>query len=294
MATSTKAFGVGKRESHNASAFYSRGLASINESKERDVNAPTVVDVIYRGSSERMAQLPDNSVALMVTSPPYHVGKTYDSDTSFADYLSLLERIFAETHRVLQPGGRAVVNVANLGRRPYVPLSHLVTNIMHDIGYYMRAEIIWRKAKGAAGNCAWGSWRSPSNPVIRDVHEYLLCFSKGRFDRTVKGRATIRAEEFMDSTLSIWEIPPESAARIGHPAPFPVALPRRFIELYTFAGELVLDPFMGSGSTAVAAVRAGRTYVGYDTNPNYVRAARERLASETAGLVSSSADALTD
>ena len=108
----------------------------------------------------------------MVTSPPYHVGKDYDADTTFEDYLDLLEAVFRETYRVLQPGGRAVVNVANLGRRPYVPLSHLVTARMMKVGFFMRAEIIWRKAKGAGGNCAWGSWRSPANPVVRDVHEY--------------------------------------------------------------------------------------------------------------------------
>lgn len=282
MATRTKSFGVGKRESHDSSAFYARGLAPIVETKDSDVSGATVANDIFQQSSENMSQLPDNSVALMVTSPPYHVGKTYDADTSFEEYLGLLHRVFMETYRVLQPGGRAVVNVANLGRRPYVPLSHLVTQVMHDIGYLMRAEIIWRKAKGAAGSCAWGSWRSPANPVIRDVHEYCLCFSKGRFDRVVKGAATVEADEFMDATLSIWDIPPESAARVGHPAPFPVALPRRFIELYTFGGELVLDPFMGSGSTAVAAVQTGRSYVGYDNDPAYVRAARERVAAAEA------------
>ncbi|MCA1704527.1 MAG: site-specific DNA-methyltransferase, partial [Actinobacteria bacterium] len=277
VATRTKSFGVGKRESHDASEFYARNLASIVESRERDVGCAATVNRIFDQSSEHMTQLPDNSVSLMVTSPPYHVGKTYDAETSFEDYLHLLHQVFAETYRVLQPGGRAVVNVANLGRRPYVPLSHLVTDIMHSIGYFMRAEIIWRKAKGAAGNCAWGSWRSPANPVIRDVHEYCLCFSKGRFDRVVKGQSTIDAEEFMDATLSVWDIPPESASRVGHPAPFPVALPRRFIELYTFERELVLDPFMGSGSTAVAAVQSGRAYIGYETDSAYVGAARERV-----------------
>jgi site-specific DNA-methyltransferase (adenine-specific) len=223
-----------------------------------------------------MDELLENSVALMVTSPPYHVGKEYDSASSFDDYLGLLERVFSETHRKLQPGGRAVVNVANLGRKPYVPLSHLVTDLMLKIGFHMRAEIIWRKAKGSAGSCAWGSWRSPANPVIRDIHEYCLCFSKGRFDRVIRGEATISAEEFMAATLSIWEIPPESASRVGHPAPFPVALPQRFIEMYTYKDELVLDPFMGSGSTAVAAVLAGRHWVGYEVSNEYAGITRTR------------------
>lgn len=225
-----------------------------------------------------MIELADNSVALMVTSPPYHVGKDYDSTISFDEYLVLLERVFRETYRVLQPGGRAVINVANLGRRPYVPLSHEITARMLKIGYLMRAEIIWRKAKGAGNNCAWGSWRSATNPVIRDVHEYCLCFSKGRFDRVTKGTSDISAEDFIASTLSVWEIPPESAKRVGHPAPFPVELPRRFIQLYTFRDEWVLDPFMGSGSTAVAAVLTGRKWIGYEIDPSYCEITRKRVA----------------
>jgi site-specific DNA-methyltransferase (adenine-specific) len=243
-----------------------------------------VCNEVFAHSAERMPELPDNSIALMVTSPPYHVGKDYDSPASFDDYLRLLEAVFSETYRVLQPGGRAVVNVANLGRRPYVPLSHEVTARMHRIGFFMRAEVIWRKAKGAAGNCAWGSWRSPANPVIRDVHEYCLCFSKGRFDRVVKGESDISTERFLDATLSVWEIAPESASRVNHPAPFPVELPKRFIQLYTYKDEYVLDPFMGSGSSAVAAVVTGRRWVGYDINSDYCELARKRAAEAEASL----------
>lgn len=237
---------------------------------------------VFVHSAESMRELEDNSAALMVTSPPYHVGKEYDTDASFDDYLDLLEAVFAETHKKLQPGGRAVVNVANLGRRPYIPLSHLVTQRMLKVGFFMRAEIIWQKAQGAGGSCAWGSWKSPSNPVIRDLHEYCLCFSKGRFDRVVKGKATITAEEFLESTLSVWSIPPESAKRVNHPAPFPVELPKRFIKLYTYEQELVLDPFMGSGSTAVAAVETGRRWVGYEISPDYAEQTRTRAAAARA------------
>lgn len=286
MATRTAAFGVSRREAHDSSEFYARGLVSVTESRERHVTVSPVRNEVFLQSAESMEQLPNDSVALMVTSPPYHVGKEYDRSFSFEDYLALLRSVLTETYRVLQPGGRAVVNVANLGRRPYLPLSHLVTQIMHEIGYFMRAEIIWRKGKGASGSCAWGSWKSPSNPVIRDVHEYCLCFSKGRFDLVTKGEPTISAEEFMESTLSVWDIPPESARRVGHPAPFPVELPRRFIELFTYKGDLVLDPFLGSGSTAVAAVLSERDYVGYDIDPAYVKLATERvqntMASRTA------------
>jgi DNA modification methylase len=233
---------------------------------------------MYVHSAERMPELPDNSVTLMVTSPPYHVGKDYDSTVSFDEYLGLLANVFRETYRVLEPGGRAVVNVANLGRKPYIPLSHEVTRLMTGIGFLMRAEIIWQKGAGASGSCAWGSWKSAKNPVIRDIHEYLLVFSKGRFDRPHKGESTVTKEEFLEDTLSIWRIQPESAKRVGHPAPFPVELPRRLIELYTYSGDLVLDPFMGVGATAVAAITTSRHWVGYELSTDYAEAAVHRAA----------------
>jgi len=278
MATSTRRFGTGKRESHDASAFYARSLVAAEFSEDDQVADASEVDRIWCHSAEHMPELPDNSVALMLTSPGYHVGKEYDTDTPFSEYLGLLERVLAETYRVLEPGGRAVVNVANLGRKPYVPLASLVTQIMTErLGFFMRGEVVWRKAKAMNGSCAWGSWMSAKNPTFRDTHEYCLCYSKGRMDRVRKGRSTIDRDEFLAATLSVWDIPPESARRVGHPAPFPVALPRRFIELFTFEGDLVLDPFIGSGTTAVAAAESGRHYVGYDTDPSYVALAQRRL-----------------
>jgi DNA modification methylase len=188
----------------------------------------------------------------------------------------------------LEPGGRMAVNVANLGRRPYRSLSADVISILQDdLGMLLRGEIIWQKARGAGGSCAWGSYKSPQNPVLRDVTERVIVASKGRFDRAIKRgereqrglphEATIDTEEFLGATIDIWEIPSESATRIGHPAPFPVALPRRLIELYTYKGDLVLDPFMGSGSTAVAALETHRHYVGFETQPEYVSLANQRI-----------------
>lgn len=282
--TTTSSFGMGKREAHDSTAFYQRKLKEAVISTDVTEKVAPQVDCIWGHSAEQMQELPDNCVALMVTSPPYHVGKDYDFEGTFKDYLALLTRVFAETYRVLLPGGRAVVNVANLGRRPYLSLASHVYQIMERLGYLARGEVIWVKAKGAAGNCAWGSWRSAKNPTLRDIHEYCLCFSKGRFDRLRKGKSTISAQDFMAATLSVWEIPAESARRVGHPAPFPVALPARFIELYTYQGDLVLDPFMGSGTTAVAARRLGRHYVGYEIRADYLAAAEQRIAKEVQGL----------
>lgn len=281
--TATRSFGAGTRESHDSSSFYGRKLYATArcEAESEQVNPVPghVVDRVLHRSSECMAELPDNSIALMVTSPPYNVGKDYDVDMTLQEYLDFLKRVLSETKRVLVPGGRIAFNVANLGRKPYIPLNALVACLAGDLGLLMRGEVIWVKGKGASGSCAWGSWMSPCNPTLRDLHEYILIFSKSRFDRPTKGSSTITRDEFMQATTSVWHIPAESARRVGHPAPFPVALVERLIHLYTFAGEVVLDPFMGSGSTAVAAVKTARRFVGYEIDAGYVALCNERIAS---------------
>lgn len=281
LATSTAAFGSGKRENHDASGFYERKMvtAASQEVMSAPVDPPaSVLDRLFCQSSESMDQLPDDCVALMVTSPPYNVGKEYDGDLSLPEYLQLLGRVLDETYRVLEPGGRLAVNVANLGRKPYLALNHHVAALLNDAGFLLRGEIVWQKAKGAGGSCAWGSWMSAKNPTLRDVHEYILVASKGSYGRLRDGVSTIGRDEFLEATVSTWTIPPASARRVGHPAPFPEELPRRLIELYTFEGDLVLDPFIGAGATAVAAVETGRHYVGYDTNCDYLELAAERIA----------------
>jgi DNA modification methylase len=296
--TSTSNFGVGKRESHDASAFYERFEAPAL-SGDDDVPAPYVLDEPFvEGDARRMDSILDNSVALVVTSPPYFAGKQYEEEleregvpASYLEYLDMLRQVFAECVRKLEPGGRIAVNVANLGRKPYRSLSADVIRILQDdLKLLLRGEVIWRKGEGAAGNCAWGSFRKAANPVVRDITERVIIASKGRFDRA-KGRperetlglpslSTIDADEFMAATLDVWDIPPESARRVSHPAPFPVELPERLIRLYTYVGDLVLDPFMGSGSTLVAAARLDRRYVGYDLDPTYVDIARLRVRDE--------------
>lgn len=238
---------------------------------------PELINTVINHSSETMSELPDNSVSLMVTSPPYNVGKEYDADLSLEEYLGFLKKVLTETFRALAPGGRVAFNVANLGRKPYIPLNSHISVIASEIGYLMRGEIIWIKAKGAGGSCAWGSWMSAGNPTLRDLHEYILVFSKDRFDKPRKGKSTISRDEFMMATTSVWTIPPESAKRVGHPAPFPVALVERLINLYTFEGDVVLDPFMGSGSTAVAAVKTGRLFVGYEISKDYIELCYRRI-----------------
>jgi site-specific DNA-methyltransferase (adenine-specific) len=296
--TATSNFGVGKREGHDAAAFYARFSAPALDRTGVVNHVPALGHGCIHGDARRMAKLPDNSVALVVTSPPYFAGKQYEEEleregvpASYLEYLELLRDVFAECARVLEPGGRIAVNVANLGRKPYRSLSADVIRILQDdLGLLLRGEVVWRKGEGASGNCAWGSFRSASNPVLRDITERVVIASKGRFDRagTRTERAktglphenTVTSDEFMAATLDVWELPAESAQRVGHPAPFPVELPERLIRLFTFKGDVVLDPFLGSGTTLVAAARTGRRGVGYDTDKAYVAIAKARVKAE--------------
>ncbi len=294
--TATARFGSSRRESHDASAFYERFVAP-ELSNDATVARPKKVDVFYKQDARDMSKVESNSVALVVTSPPYFAGKEYEESLgqngvprTYFEYLTLLRDVFAECKRVLEPGGRIAVNVANLGRRPYRSLAGDVTEIFQDLGLLLRGEVVWWKGRAAGGSCAWGTFQRPSNPVLRDVTERVVIVSKGRFDRALKpaqrhkldlpSTATISRDEFLEATTDLWDIPPESAHRVGHPAPFPVALPKRLIELYTYEDDVVLDPFMGSGSAAVAAVRTNRHYIGFETDQSYIDRSNDRVAEE--------------
>ena len=282
-----QAFGTSSRVGHDSRSFYNRKMY-VN--KQSNINQKTTnetehcidsIDTIHQHSSTDMHHLPDSCVHLMVTSPPYNVGKEYDEDLSEKEYRDLLFSVWSETYRVLVPGGRACINVANIGRKPYIPLNAMIFNQMSDIGFLMRGEIIWEKAASAGTSCAWGSWKSASNPVLRDTHEYILVFSKGQYHRPANGQeSTITKEEFLEYTKSVWTFPAESARRVNHPSPFPIELPRRLIQLYTYVQDIVLDPFIGSGTTAIAAANSQRRYVGYDVSEDYVAVARQRLGDE--------------
>lgn len=287
--TKTSSFGTGKRESHDSSEFYARNLyrsifaepASKKEIKKIQVPTPgSWVNMIYCASSENMNAIPDNSIAVAFTSPPYNVGKDYDGDMSLADYLELISNVGREVYRALRPGGRYVINIANLGRKPYIPLHAFFWEIHTSLDFLPMGEIIWQKGKGANNSTAWGSWMSAKAPRLRDIHEYLLVFAKQDFSRPDKGESDIGRDEFMASTLSVWEINAESAKRVGHPAPFPVELAERTIRLYSYPGDVVLDPFVGSGTTCIAAALNNRYYVGYDISKEYCELSEKRLREE--------------
>jgi DNA modification methylase len=300
-ATSTAQFGSSRRESHDATDFYER-FVSPELSEDTTIVTPKKKDVIYKQDARDMSKVESNSIALVVTSPPYFAGKEYERSLgengvpgTYFEYLDLLHDVFAECKRVLEPGGRIAINVANLGRRPYRSLAGDVTEILQELGLLLRGEVVWWKGRAAGGSCAWGTFQRPSNPVLRDVTERILIASKGRFDRALKpeqrldlglpSTATISRDEFLEATTDLWEMPTESATRVGHPAPFPVELPKRLLELYTYESDVVLDPFMGSGTTAVAALRTRRHFIGFETDRPYITRANKRIAEEKERLL---------
>jgi len=286
--TESSSFGTNGRINHDSSKFYDSKL--YNElankkqvSKNTNLFPEKLLNTTIMGSAENMSMIPDNSLHLMITSPPYNVSKEYDKDLSLTEYLEMLKGVFKETYRVLVNGGRACINVANLGRKPYIPLSDYISKMMIEIGFNMRGEIIWNKAASASPSTAWGSWMSASNPTLRDIHEYILVFSKGDYKRhrdkkeiDIK-KNTITKENFMEWTKSIWTFNAESARKIGHPAPFPIDLPYRLIQLYSFKTDIILDPFMGSGTTAIAALKDNRKYVGFEINQDYINLINKRV-----------------
>lgn len=294
-ATTTSNFGVGLRESHDSTPFYQRFRTPELSADDRVLPPAPVAEPFVCGDSRAMSTIADGSVALVVTSPPYFAGKQYEEElerdgipASYLEYLEMLSDVFADCVRVLEPGGRIAVNVANLGRKPYRSLSADVIGILEHLGLLLRGELIWQKGEGASGSCAWGSFRSAANPVVRDITERVIVASKGRFDRArsikqrraegLPWRNTLLTDDFLNLTLDVWHMPTESARRVGHPAPFPVELPAQLIRLYTYEDDLVLDPFAGSGSSLVAAAILGRRYVGYDLDPTYVELCRQRVA----------------
>jgi len=251
-----------------------------------------VLDEIVCGNSKRMTQVSTSSVQVIVTSPPYNVGVKYhgyDDNQPFDKYLDMLKAVWQESYRVLVPGGRIVVNVANTGRRPYVPLDEFISAQLREIGFLYRGKVPWIKGASAGASTAWGSFGKSSNPVLRDTVEYILIFCKDsyRLERTNSLTNNITSAEYVEFTLTPWRFPAHrrnGKDKIRHPVPFPLELPERAIKLFCNEYDVVLDPFCGSGQTLVAAVRNRRHFIGYDISQDACNEARERVTAAVAEM----------
>jgi DNA modification methylase len=234
--------------------------------------------IVLADSRDLMEYVSDRVVTLVITSPPYNVGKEYDENFGLEEYLDYLDGTWRECHRVLRPGGRLCINVTGIGRRPYIPIwAHIAKHVV-DLGFFMRGEFIWDKGMSVGSSTAWGSWMSATNPTIRDVHEHIMIFSKDSNSLKKNGHPPdISREEFLEYTKSVWTFSTANAKTIGHPAPFPEELPARLIKLYSFPSDLVLDPFAGSGTTCLAAKKSDRHWLGFDIEEEYIDMANKRL-----------------
>jgi DNA modification methylase len=245
--------------------------------------------IIIGDSEEVLKQLPDNCIDLIFTSPPYNFGLDYSNSEdgiNWKSYFDKLFRIFDECIRVLKYGGRIIVNIQPLFS-DYIPTHHIISNFFISRKLIWKAEIIWDKNNYNCKYTAWGSWKSPSNPYLKYTWEFLEVFCKGSIKHYGKKElADISADEFKKWTIARWDIPPEMRMKeFGHPAMFPEELARRVIKLFSFKGDIVLDPFNGAGTTTVVAKRLGRTYIGIDISEEYCKMAMERIEKEERRLL---------
>jgi DNA modification methylase len=231
----------------------------------------------YQGDAKSLDLIPDNSVQFCCTSPPYFNARTeYASWSTYADYLADMALVWAECYRVLCDGGRIAVNVPMGYGRPgnggYKPIEADTTTALVVAGFELRGHIVWAKGEGLAqsNGTAWGSWLSASNPSLRDCNEMIIVAHKGAAGRG-EGESTIERQQFLEWTQSVWTIQPATSS--WHPAPFPAEIPRRLIQLYTFKGDTVLDPFCGSGTVLWEAAKAGRKAIGVDLSDAYIERA---------------------
>ena len=230
---------------------------------------------VLRGDSARLAEAhPDGDVNLIVTSPPYALGidygqSGYADDQPYAQYLDWVRTWAVALLEVSAPGGRACINIpldSNKGGKRAIYADYL--RIFQDVGWTYQTSIVWNE-QNISRRTAWGSWLSPSAPFVTAPVEMIAVFYKGSYRRPATGgrRGDITRDEFLAWTLGMWTFAGANPRRVGHPAPFPEELPRRLIKLYSYPGDLVLDPFAGSGTTLVAAKRLGRTSLGVEINP---------------------------
>jgi len=242
---------------------------------------------IFTGDAETvLKRIPDESVDIVLTSPPYNFGLDYggndEDSTRWDEYFSKIARIWSECCRVLIPGGRLIVNVQPLFS-DYVPTHHIISNQLHDLGLLWKGEILWEKNNYNCKYTAWGSWASPSMPYLKYTWEFVEIFTKETHKKVGdRNNIDIDPEDFKKWVVAKWSIAPERKMKeYDHPAMFPEELVNRLLKLFSYRGDLVLDPFSGVGTTAVVARQTGRRYIGIDISAKYNSTAKKRLLKTT-------------
>lgn len=269
------------KEKNRAQYYYSQG----NDFKTENAELPCEFanKIICDDSLLVLKTVPDNSIDLIFTSPPYNFGLDYISQDDahlWEKYFEKLFQIFDECVRVLKYGGRIIVNIQPLFS-DYIPSHHVISNYFMEKKLIWKGEILWEKNNYNCKYTAWGSWKSPSNPYLKYTWEFLEIFCKGTLKKAGETKdADINAEDFKKWVVAKWSIAPErNMKKIGHPAMFPEELATRAIQLFSFVGDVVLDPFNGAGTTTAVAKKLGRRYVGIDISQEYCQIAQNRLES---------------
>ena len=235
---------------------------------------------IYNDDILNVNSIADGSIDLIITSPPYDVDikyESYDDSMPYAEYLQFTRKWLARCHEFTKPDGRLCLNVPldkNKGGQQSVCAD--ITTIAKDVGWQYHSTIVWNE-QNISRRTAWGSWMSASAPYVIAPVEVIIVLYKKMWEKIRKGKSDITRDEFIRWTNGVWTFSGESKSRIGHPAPFPVELPRRCIKLFSYVGDLVLDPFLGSGTTLLACLETNRAGIGVEINRNYCELAVKRL-----------------
>ena len=243
-----------------------------------DANATIIHDDFIRTSL-----IADSSIDLIVTSPPYNVNihyGAYDDEIDYDTYLQFTQDWLSRAFALMRQSGRLCLNMPlDKNKNGQQSVCADITTIAKKIGWKYHSTIIWNEGN-ISRRTAWGSWRSASAPYVIAPVEVIAIFYKDQWKKTHKGISDIERDEFIQWTNGVWTFNGESKKRIGHPAPFPLELPKRCIKLFSYVNDVILDPFLGSGTTLVTAEQLKRRAIGVDVSEEYCRLAVKRLAAE--------------
>lgn len=242
-----------------------------------------MIDLRKGDCLEVLKEINDKTVDCILTSPPYNFNMEYgeyEDNKKWNDYFEWLQTVWRECYRVLKKGGRLIVNIQPLFSS-YIPSHHIISKGLMDIGFKWKAEILWEKNNYNCKYCSWGSWKSPAAPYLKYTWEFIEVFCKEDYKHTgEKENIDISADEFKKFVVAKWSFAPErNMKKYNHPAMFPEELPYRCLKLFTYKNDIVLDPFMGAGTTGLVCKKLKRNFIGIEIDENYYNTAKNRIES---------------